>query len=324
MTHQPTLPPVGRRRSGYGAPDEPQAPIAGQADPRDDDETPTDRADSGAASPAEIRYDVSDLLAGIGQPLAASASAEEVATEAARHHQAADDAADRAERDQAEYDALMDAAREEAARIIAEAETRARPLAESAGAAGRAAAALRETARRLDTTAGYAAKAEAAEAAVQALEDEQAELDGEVTELGKLCGPLEAERQDLEARLATATEAINLDEMTSLQGRLDSVRSALARLSAKQSHLQARLSAIGNGHMLPTWPQLELAEARRQAGMARRTTVEALNFAQPESPSAAAARRRQHERQLASYAAGQRATERQAAQRQPQQQIVRL
>lgn len=241
----------------------------------------------------------SDLEPDVMTPLTDNASADEITAAAERQRQGAASAVARAERDRAEAEAIMSAAREEAARIIAEAEATARPVGGSAAGAEHAAGALTESARLLGIAAVAAAKAAASAARVKALEDEREALTAQGAELGTRRGTLAAERRDLEAQLAMARDTADIDAMTGLRNRIDSIRDVETALTAQQQQRVApRLQQIGDGEMSPLWPQKELTEARRIAGMDRRSVREALNGAFPERPEAVADRARQHEQLL--------------------------
>lgn len=218
----------------------------------------------------------------------------------------------------------MDAVREKAARMIADEEAQARPLAETAARASAATAHLAETLRLLRTAAGFATKAEEAEATVRTLEAERDDLTGRLEDLGRRRGERAAELRDLEARLAAATEGEDAATMTEVRNKLESARAIDAGLGARQSEAQARLEEIGDGEMSPIWPQKELAEARRVAHGARSQAASALNAAMPDRPEAVAARDRAHEQLLDRMESEQRTAERQAAQRAQPRQSVHL
>jgi hypothetical protein len=286
---------------------------------------PTEPASAGAG---ELPEDQAPEVADVEQPaavLGSDATAEDIAALAVRYHEAAEVAATAAEQDQAEYDTLMAAGREKAAQVIAETEAQAGPLADSAAARRLAAGSHSETDRRLATAAAYTATAEKSEAAVQALEDERDELARKQEGLVRRGDPLAAERRDLEAQLASATEVADLDAMTSLRNRIDSIRAAEAVLTRQHAAAQARLDQIGDGEMSPIWPQKELAEARRVTHGHRSRARDALNYALPDRPEAVADRKHQHEQELDRALAEQFAAERAAeARRQHPQQIVTL
>jgi hypothetical protein len=258
------------------------------------------------------------------EPPAGDASAAQIAEIEEQYGHDGKAAAERAERDQAEYDARMDAVREKAARMIADEEAQARPLADTAAKASRAAGQFGETQKLLRTAADRATKAEAAEAAVRVLEAERDELIRRLDDLGQRRSERAAESRDLEAQLAAATEAAEADTVTNVRNKLESTRAIDAGLAGRQSAAQARLEEIGDGEMSPIWPQKALAEARRVAHGARSQAADTLNHALPGRAEAVAARERAHDRLIDRMLSERIADERQAAQRAQPRQIVHL
>lgn len=251
-----------------------------------------------------------NITTGMTTPLADAATAADITAAAERDRQAAAAAAGRGDLARSEAEALMARAREDAARIIAEAEAAARPLTKAADAADNEAAALAGRAHRLDRAAGFAAQAGASAARVKTLEAERDDLAAKHADLGGRLAELAAERRGKEAALATARDDADLDLITALRTRLDAIADLEGTLRARQAQLTARLDAIGDGEMSPIWPQRELAEARRVAGMDRRQVRAMLNDAWPERPEAVADAARQHEQLLEYAASEQRAAER--------------
>lgn len=186
-------------------------------------------------------------------------------------------------------EAVLDDARQRVAAIITAAEAEASPLMSAADAAERKSGQLAGTAQTLRRAVGQAAKAEAADAAVQALEEERAGLAATLADLGRRLAELAAERRQAAVQLEAATQLADLDRMTERRNRIGSIDDLAAALTAQQAPLQARLGAIGDGSLSPIWPQKELYEARRVAGMDRRTLREMLNEAFPDRPEAVAA-----------------------------------
>jgi hypothetical protein len=225
-------------------------------------------------------------------------TAGDVTASAAAHRQAAGDAAGRAARDRAEAEQLLAAARAEAARIIGEAEAAARPLTDAAAIADRDSAELTVRAQWLGSAAAEAVKAEEADARAKALEDERADLSGRQAELGRRLATLAAERRDLEPQLGAARDSGDLDAMTSIRNRLDSIRDLEATLQAQRAPLIGRVAEIGDGtETLATHPLLQalppLARARQDARQARYTLRRILNDAFPDRPEAVADKGRQ-------------------------------
>jgi hypothetical protein len=267
------------------------------------------------------------ITIGTAPPLTDAATADDITAAADRDRKAAAAARERAGQDSAEAEQLLEEARREAAAIIAAAEELAHPLTTSAAAGMKQAELLAGRAQQLGKAAALASKAEASEARAQALRDERDELAAAQSEIGRRIAPLAAERRDLEARLAAATESADLDLMTSLRGRLDSVHALTDALRAQQAPLLARLAGIGVGdETFSTHPLLQqlppLAEARRLAGMDRRAVREALNNAFPDRPEAVADAGRLHEHLVAEARAEQLAAER--ARQAPRRQQVYL
>lgn len=229
-------------------------------------------------------------------PLTGEVTAGDITAAAEAHLRAAEGRQQDAERDQAEGDELLAAARAEAERIIGEAEAAARPLAEAAALAGREAAGLAERARQLGYAAALAVKAEAQQAAVRALEDERDELTAKAADLGRRLAELDAERRAAETELAAAREDADLERMTSLRNRTGSIGDLADTLRAQRAPLLARLDAIGDGEMSPVWPQKPLAEARRVADS--RSVRDALNWIFPDRPEAVHDRDREELRRI--------------------------
>lgn len=312
MTSTPTLPLTGHvsgRASSLPAPP-PKAPAVPQPQPQ-----PPEPARVAVVIPADGSADPDTVT-----PLPDDATAEQVAAAVARFRRAADLAAQRAERDQAEGEQILEAARAEAARITGEAEAAVQPLARSAAIAGQAAAALGERARLLHRAAEAAVTAGQAEATVRALEDEREQLADRGTELRTARAEYAAQLRALEADHAAAREAGNLDGMTAARNRADSLRDLGAALEAQQETVRARLAEIGtgeetfasHGHLKALPP---LAEARRQAAMRRHAVAEALHAAYPDSPQAVAAAERHRRAERDRYDAERAAADRAAAER---------
>jgi hypothetical protein len=289
---------------------------------------PAEDAAEPAGQPDDVPETVPEDLAAaefpIPEPPAGDATAAEIAELGEQCHLASDAAASRAERDQAEYDARMDAVREKAARMIADEEAQARPLAETAAKASVAAGELGETRKLLHTAGGFAAKAEAVEAAVRALEAERDDLAGREADIGRQLAGLAAEKSDLEPKLANALDSDDRGLITQLRNDLDSISAQEDKRRAQQAPLLARLADIGDGEMSPIWPQKELAEARRVAHGHRRQAASALDYALPGRPEAVAARERAHEQLLDRMESEQRAADRRAAQQAQRRQVVHL
>jgi hypothetical protein len=241
------------------------------------------------------------------------ATPEEIAAAAGRFRRASELARDRAERDRAAAESILETARAEADQIIADAKAKAGPLTETATGAEQAATAIDKRARMLSMAADRAAKADASAARVEALEDERETLTELDTELGSRRRALGTELRDLEAQLAVARDAADLDAMTGLRNRIDSIRDVEAALDAQQRRTAGRLQAIGDGEQSPIWPQKELREARRIADIDQHAVRGALNGAFPERPEAVADAKIAHERQLDAFAASRDAA--QAAER---------
>lgn len=243
-------------------------------------------------------------------PLTDAATVADITAAAEHRRRAAAAAAERGDRDRAEAETLMARAREEAARIIGEAEASARPLTNAADVAEREAAALAGRAQRLDRAAGFAAQAEASAARVSALEAERDDLAAKQADLGRRLAELAAERRGKETDLAAARDNGDLDLITTLRTRLDAIADLEGTLQARQARLAVRLGAIGDGEVGPVWPQKELAEAPRVAGIDQRRVRASLNEAQPERQEAVADAASQHQQLLDHLAAERGAAER--------------
>lgn len=272
--------PLTGHRSGYASSPPAPAPKA-----------PATPAPPQPARPAVVIPDNADADPDTATALTEDASADDVAAAVARFRRAAGLARHRAERDQAGADRILEAARTEAARIMGDAEAAVQPLARSAATAGHAAGALGERARLLHRAAEAAVTAGQAEALRAALEDEHERLTARAAELGKRRGDLAAQQRALEAELAAAREAGDLDAMGPLRTRAGSVADLDADLKAQQAPVQERLAEIGTGdETFESHPLLPpLAEARRQAAMRRSAVEQALDAVWPDRPHAVAA-----------------------------------
>ena len=286
--------PLTRHSSGRAAPLPEPAAEAPPAPP-----VPETREPARVVIPVDDSDDPDVVTVLTGEP-----AAEDIAAAAGRHRRAAALATGRAERDRAEAEQLLEDARTEAARIIAAAEAEARPLVSSAGDAEKEAAALAERAKRLTNTATAAVNAEAARDHLQALQDERAELAAKHAEIGERLAGLATDRLRAEADLAEAREDADLERMTVLRNRVDSIDSLAADLRGKQAPMAARLAVLGTGaetadnHPLPL-PLI--AQARGAAGNGRRSVREGLNYAWPERPEAVADARLARLRELEAY-----------------------
>lgn len=259
------------------------------------------------------------------KPLTDAATAEEITAAIGAHRQAEEAARESAARDREEAEGLLAAAQAEAARIIGEAEAAARPLSEAAKLAEREAGALAERATRLGSALAAATRAEAGQAAADALEEERAELAAKIADLGNRLAALDGERREAETALAAARDDADLEAMTSPRNRLDSIRDLAGALSRQQAPLAARLAEIGDGHeTFATHPLLRalppLAQARQDAAGGRRTVRDALNWAWPDRPEAVRDRERE-ELRLILEAQHQRIDEEAAAARRGPQRV---
>lgn len=287
--------PLTRHASGRAAPLPEPTPEAAPAQP-----APKAAEPPRAFIPVDDSDDPDVTTVLTGEP-----AAKDIAAAAGRHRRSAALTAERAGRDRAEAEQLLENARTEAARIIAAAEAEARPLITSAGDAEKEAAALAERAGRLVNAATAAVNAEAARDHLQALLDERDELAGKHAEIASRLTGLATDRQKAETDLAGAREDADLEQMTTLRNRIDSIGSLAEDLRGKQSTMAARLAELGTGaetadnHPIPL-PLI--AQARQAAGQGRRSVREGLNYAWPDRPEAITDARLAHQRELEEYA----------------------
>lgn len=243
---------------------------------------------------------------------AITAAAEQMAAEAENH-------AEHAAGARAEAEEIAADANERASAILHEAAARTAPLTASADVAERKSGQLADTAERLRRAAGFAVKAEASEAAAQALEEERAELTVTLADLGSRLAELGAERARVTAQLEEARAAADLDAITEHRNRIGGVDDLAAVLTAQQVPVQARLDAIGDGSLamqLPQRDQKELYRARQAASSDRRMVHDALNHAIPDRPEAVADAARRAEQEYQAWLTGQLAAEQAAFERQ--------
>jgi hypothetical protein len=258
----------------------------------------------------------------IHEPLTDSATAEDLAALAARMRQQAADGREFAEAERARCQAHMAAVREKTMAMIADAEAEVREPGNVADRREHEAHDLAERAGRVDNAAAIAAKVEASEARVRALEDERDELSAKQGGLSAHVAELLAQTREIEPQLAAALEAGDLELIASLRATLDSIAALVRDRREQQAPILARLDALGDGEMSPIWPQKELAEARRVVN--RIEVRRALNHAQPDRPEAVADAKRDYEQLMDRMTSDRLATERAERARQPRQQIVHL
>lgn len=133
--------------------------------------------------------------------------------------------------------------------------------------------------------------AEAARDHLQALHDERAELAGKHAEIASRLAGLATDRQKAEADLAAAREDADLERMTTLRNRIDSIDSLAEDLRGKQAPMAVRLAELGTGAETyddHPYPLPLVAQAREAAGQGLRSVREGLNYAWPERPEALA------------------------------------
>lgn len=287
----------------------------------------TSPADTADQPEAEVAGELD--LAGepvVTTPLTDDATAAAIDAAAERHRQAAEDARQRAGHEHGEAARLLADARAQVDRITTEAEALARTLSGSAAIAEREAETLDEHARVLAVAASNAAEADRAEARAGVLEAERHQLADQVADIGTRLSRLAADKRDLEPQLAEATDSADLDLMTGLRGRLDSIRDLEASLTARRTTLLARTEEIGDGtETFTTHPLLRvlppLALAYQAAAGARQGARQALNRAFPGRPEAVADAAREEWR-LIFEAQAERLTGEVAAQQAPRRQSV--
>lgn len=208
---------------------------------------------------------------------------DDLATAAGQLHLDAEQARLRASQEHAEARAVVDAAEQEAARITAEARSKALAIVAEATAAERQAAALEERAQWLSHAA--AGQDQAAEAGRQAgaLTGEREDLARQITSLNGRLGELREEREDLAGQLGDARQAARVAEIAEVRARLSATDEAIAVLTGQREAVQARASQIGDG--TASFPG-ELVQALSAAGRHRAEARRLTNLAYPASAQA--------------------------------------
>jgi hypothetical protein len=226
-------------------------------------------------------------------PLSGELTAAQVRASADAHAEAAEFASIHAAGWRAEAEGALEAARAEAAKIIADAEARARPLGEDAARADGEAAAKAELARLIGAAAGHMEAADAAEQHAAALRAEREAKAAIIAGLDERLGELAAERRDLATRMDAARESGDLGELAALRARDSAAAEVTEALERQKAAPLARISEIGDGTenhashpLLKTIPPL--SQAVRAAEWSRWEARKTLNRAWPERSEAAA------------------------------------
>lgn len=255
-------------------------------------------------------------------PLTGHVSPEDIDAAAERFTVAAAALADRAGRYRAEAARIRADLQAEIARLTAIAEAAAAPLDGSAADDDAKVASLAEPRRVLGIQAGpegTARKAERADARVAELRAERERLEAQGADLGGRLANLAARRQEADSRRAAALDSEDLAEMADQIALAAAIDESSRKLAGDRDAARARLAEIGDGQLLPTWPQKLLYDAMTQAGNLHRTIEDGLNWIWPARPEAVAARERRLDRDAADYAARQRAD---AARERPQARTI--
>jgi hypothetical protein len=186
-----------------------------------------------------------------------------------------------AAQDRTEAEAAMSAARDEVARLLRDAEARARSLNAAAGAAERESTGLAERATWLDNAIAEQAHAGEADQRATALETEREQLAGQAGDLDGRLERLQAQRQELAAQLATAREGADVDAVTRLRNQAASLDEMIASAEGLRTAAQGRCEQIGDGD-----GPGELAEARAAAAGRRAAVERIVDQVFPGSPGA--------------------------------------
>jgi chromosome segregation ATPase len=207
----------------------------------------------------------------------------DLAAAAAQFRQDADDHREQASRARSEAGAVVSAAEQEAARIVTEARQQARELATAGTDDEHQADGLAERARLLESAVTAQDQAEAAERQAGHLAAEREHLVALAAELdGKISG-LRTESGRTAGDLAEALDGADIDSISALRSRVDSIKAAEAALSGQLATARQRAAAIGDGS---TRSPGDLLRALNIAS-ARRTNARALvNRAYPDSAQA--------------------------------------
>ncbi len=232
--------------------------------------------DLAAAATAEPAVGTS-ALADDAAPSDIAALAGKLRSEAAQHLDAAASA-------RAEAEAIVTRAREEAARMIADAETRQREMGHEASRLERQASSAGERAGWLANAAAEQERAITAELRAEDLEDERDGLGDEIAELDMAIGRARRDRQAADQQRSSAAIARDREAISAALLSIATIDEEIRAAEVQQSAAQARVDAIGNAN-----GPGELFDALTAGGRARAAVASILNAAFPDRPEAVVA-----------------------------------
>lgn len=181
----------------------------------------------------------------------------------------------------AEAEALLQAATEQAERLVAEARTRAGQLNQDAARADHAAGPLEERATYLHHADQLREQIPDAAQAVTLLVEEADRLAGQIDGLSARLGELGDDRESVGMQLATAAEGGDVDAVTALRTRMAALDEVVAALSRQQQTAEERLLAIGDDESGGEYARATQALAGLRAQLRR-----AMNWLDPARPEA--------------------------------------
>jgi hypothetical protein len=216
-------------------------------------------------------------------PLGDLTAPDDIAAVAARMRAQAAAHRDGVTRNRAEGEALMAAARAEAARLIGEAEAKSRELGAGTGAREREAAALETRARALDNAVTTQTAAVAAAEFTLGLLAEREQLAGQITDLGARIDQLSADRREADSQLGNARQEGDVDAIGALLARIAGIDDLASALTAERTAAQDRTRVIGDGDQSQPG---ELSKAHRTATSRHATVRKIFNDVWPDRPEA--------------------------------------
>jgi hypothetical protein len=225
-----------------------------------------------------------DQPAGDSRPPSDDAEPEQIAALAGQLRAEATEHRDAAASARAEAEAIVRKARQEAARMIADAETRQCDMGQEASRLERHASSAAERAGWLANAAAEQERAITAERRADDLEDERDRLGDEIAELDMAIGRARRDRQAADQQRSSAAVARDREAISAALLLIATIDEEIRAAEVQQSAAQARVDAIGNAD-----GPGELSTALVAGSRARAAVASILNAAFPERPEAVAA-----------------------------------
>jgi chromosome segregation ATPase len=244
----------------------------------------------------------------------------ELGAEAEQHRTGAERAREQASQGRASAQALIATAEQEAAQITAAARAEALTIVAEATAADRRAAALEERGRYLSHAGQLQDLAAEAGQRAADLASEREHLEAKIAGLDGRLAELQADAERTAANLVAASDADDLDVMTTLRNRGASIADRVTALEGLRRAAQDRTAQIGDG--AETGPGL-LADALSTAETHRTAVTVALDELYPDRAGAHTRRALDDLKNTLEANRARIVVEAAAAQRKPQQ-IVHL